>query len=135
MAVTRQNLISKNLHARIRNGKVAFPHAVTCEGKRMIFISGQLAWDGAGNVVGKGDMRAQIRQVCENITEALAVAGATWEDVVKTNTFAVSLDELFKHNEVRQEFFGRGFPTSTTVQVSALAHPDMLIEIEAIAMV
>ena len=127
-SANRQNLVSKKLHTRVHQGKVAFPHAVTVEGKRMIFLSGQLAWDAAGNVVGKGDMRAQIRQVCENLTEALTLAGATWEDVVKTSTFVTDLDALFKNNDVRQEYFGRGWPASTTVQVSRLANPDMMIE-------
>jgi 2-iminobutanoate/2-iminopropanoate deaminase len=131
----RQNLVSDELHSRILNGRSIFPHAVSVEGKKMIFISGQLAWDKAGNAVGKGDMRAQFRKVCENIATALALAGASWEDVVQTNTYVTNMDEFFKCADIRHEFFGPGWPTSTTVEVSRLAHPDMLVEIEAVAVI
>ena len=131
----RQNVVSDKLHSRIRDGKSLFPHAVAVEGKRLICVSGQLAWDKDGNTVGKGDMRAQFRQVCENIKEALAAAGAGLEDIVKTNTYVTNMDEFFKCVDIRHEYFGPGWPTSTTVEVSRLAHPDMLVEIEAVAVV
>jgi enamine deaminase RidA (YjgF/YER057c/UK114 family) len=131
----RQNVVSDKLHSRIRDGRSLFPHAVVVEGKRLICLSGQLAWDKDGNTVGKGDMRAQFRQVCENIKAALAAAGAGLEDIVKTNTYVTNMDEFFKCTDIRHEYFGPGWPTSTTVEVSRLAHPDMLVEIEAIAVV
>jgi enamine deaminase RidA (YjgF/YER057c/UK114 family) len=108
---------------------------VSVEGKRMIFVSGPLAWDKDGNCVGKGDMRAQFRQVCENLAEALASAGASWQDVVQTNTYVTDMDAFFKCVDIRHEYFGPGFPTSTTVEVRRLAHPDMLVEIEVVAVV
>jgi 2-iminobutanoate/2-iminopropanoate deaminase len=77
-------------------------------------------------------MRAQIRQVGENIKAALAAAGATLDDIVKTNTYVTDLAEFFKHVEVRMEYFG-ALPTSTTVEVRKLAHPDLMVEIECIA--
>jgi enamine deaminase RidA (YjgF/YER057c/UK114 family) len=131
----RRNVVSDKLHSRIRDGKSLFPHAVSVEGKRLICVSGQLAWDKDGNTVGTGDMRAQFRQVCENIKAALAAAGAGLEDIVKTNTYVTNMDEFFKCVDIRHEYFGPGWPTSTTVEVSRLAHPDMLVEIEAIAVV
>ena len=131
----RQNVVSDKLHSRIRDGKSLFPHAVAVEGKRLICVSGQLAWDKQGNTVGKGDMRAQFRQVCENIKEALAAAGAGLEDIVKTNTYVTDMDAFFKCADIRQKYFGPGFPTSTTVEVSRLAVPGALIEIEMIAVV
>ena len=67
----RENIVSDDLHSRVMEGKPMFPHAVSVEGKRMICVSGQLAWDKDGNAVGVGDMRAQFRQVGENIKTAL----------------------------------------------------------------
>jgi 2-iminobutanoate/2-iminopropanoate deaminase len=84
--------------------------------------------------VGKGDMRTQIRQTGENIKAALAAAGATLDDIVKTNTYVTDIEEFFKHTDVRREYFG-ALPTSTTVEVRRLAHPDLLVEIEVVAMV
>ncbi len=129
----KQHVVSNRLHSRILNGKSIFPHAVSVEGKRLVFLSGQLAWDKDGNVVGKGDMRAQFRQVCENIGTALAEAGASWEDVVQTNTYVTDMDAFFTCADIRHEYFGPGWPTSTTLEVSRLAHPDMMVEIEAVA--
>src|SRR5206468_4070543 len=87
MAITRKNIQPDALAAPARGGHTLYSHVVTVEGRRMIFVAGQLARDKNGNVVGKGDMRAQIRQVGENIKVALAAAGATLADVVKSNTY------------------------------------------------
>jgi 2-iminobutanoate/2-iminopropanoate deaminase len=86
-------------------------------------------------VVGKGDMRAQLRQVGENVKAALEAAGASLGDLVKTTTFVTDIDEYFKHIDVRMEYFGVALPTSTTVEVRRLAHPDLLVEVEAVAVV
>ncbi len=109
-----------------------YSHVVVVEARKTIFVSGQLARDAAGNVVGKGDMRAQIRQTGENIKAALAAAGATLADIVKTNTYVTNIEEFFKHTDLRMEYFG-GLPTSTTIEVSKLAHPDLMVEIEVVA--
>jgi enamine deaminase RidA (YjgF/YER057c/UK114 family) len=130
----RQNIQPDALAKRVIDGHVLYSHVVVVEGKRMIFIAGQLARDQHGNLVGKGDMRAQLRQVGENIKAALAAAGATLNDVVKTTTYVTDIDEFFKYVEVRMEYFG-ALPTSTTVEVRRLAHPDFLVEVEAIAVV
>lgn len=135
MAAKRDNIVTDKVYARIVDGKAMFPHAVSIEGKRVICLSGQLAWDKDGNTVGKGDMRAQFRQVGENIKAALEAAGAGLEDLVKTNTYVTDMDAFFQCVDIRDAYFGPGFPTSTTVEVSRLAHPDMMIEIEAIAIV
>jgi 2-iminobutanoate/2-iminopropanoate deaminase len=116
------------------DGRVLYSHVVVVEGQRMIFVAGQLARDAHGNVVGKGDMRAQLRQVGENITAALAAAGATLNDIVKTTTYVTDIDEFFRHVDVRMEYFG-ALPTSTTVEVRRLADPDCLVEIEVLAVV
>ena len=132
--MSRQNIQPDALAKRVVDGHVLYSHVVVVEGKRMIFIAGQLARDQHGNLVGKGDMRVQLRQVGENIKAALAAAGATLNDIVKTTTYVTDIDEFFKHVEVRMEYFG-ALPTSTTVEVRRLAHPDFLVEVEAIAVV
>jgi len=135
MAVTRKNIQPEALALPSRSGHTLYSHVVTVEGKRLIFVAGQLARDKNGNVVGKGDMGAQIRQVGENIKAALAAAGATLADIVKTNTYTTDIEELFRHVDVRMQYFGAAMPTSTTVEVRRLAHPDFMIEIEVMAMV
>jgi 2-iminobutanoate/2-iminopropanoate deaminase len=128
----RQNIQPDALAKRVVGGHVLYSHVVVIEARKTIFVSGQLARDAAGNVVGKGDMRAQIRQTGENIKAALAAAGATLADIVKTNTYVTNIEEFFKHTDVRMEYFG-GLPTSTTIEVSKLAHPDLMVEIEVVA--
>jgi enamine deaminase RidA (YjgF/YER057c/UK114 family) len=128
----RQNIQPAALSKRVVQGHVLYSHVVVVEGRRTIFIAGQLARDRDGNVVGKGDMRTQIRQVGENLKAALAAAGATLNDLVKTTTYVTDIDEFFKHVDVRMEYFG-ALPTSTTVEVRRLAHPDFMVEIDAIA--
>jgi 2-iminobutanoate/2-iminopropanoate deaminase len=130
----RQNIQPESLAKRVVGGRVLYSHVVVVEARKTIFVSGQLARDSKGEVVGKGDMRAQIRQTGENIKAALAAAGATLADVVKTNTYVTDIEEFFKHTDVRMEYFG-AMPTSTTLEVRKLAHPDLLVEIEVIAMV
>ena len=130
----RQNIQPDALSKRVVNGHVLYSHVVVAEGKRTIFIAGQLARDRHGNTVGKGDMRAQLRQVGENIKAALEAAGATLDDLVKTTTYVTDIEEYFKHVDVRMEYF-RALPTSTTVEVRRLAHADFLVEVEAIAVV
>jgi enamine deaminase RidA (YjgF/YER057c/UK114 family) len=78
-------------------------------------------------------MGAQIRQVGENLKAALAAAGATLDDLVRTTTYVTDIEEFFRHIEVRHEYLGRALPTSTTVEVRRLAHPDFMVEIEAFA--
>lgn len=116
-------------------GRDVYAHAVASRRPKMIFVAGQLSRDIDGNVVGKGDMRAQMRQVGENIKAALAAAGATMDDIVQTSTFVTDWDKFRECLDVRHEYIGKVLPTSTTVVVSGLAHPDHMIEISAIAMV
>jgi len=130
----RQNIQPESLSKRVVGGHVLYSHVVVVEGRRTIFVAGQLARDRDGNPVGRGDMGAQIRQVGENITAALTAAGATLGDIVKTTTYVTDIEEFFKHVDVRMEYFG-ALPTSTTVEVRRLAHPDLLVEVEVIAVV
>lgn len=80
-------------------------------------------------------MAAQIRQVRENLRIALEAAGLELKDLVKTTTYVTNIDEFFKHPEIRAEIFGQALPTSTTVEVRRLSHPDMMVEVEALAVI
>lgn len=133
MPLNRRNLQPEGLHQRKVDGLVLYSHVVSVEPKRLIFISGQLARGKNGDIVGAGDMRAQLRKVLENLSEALQTAGAGLSDLVRTNTYVTDIDEYFKHVDVRMEFYRHAMPTSTTVEVRRLAQPELMIEIDAIA--
>ncbi|HUC12502.1 MAG TPA: RidA family protein [Stellaceae bacterium] len=136
MAIKREKIQPDGIHVVIRAGQPAYTQVVTISGTgKMIFVAGQLARDAQGNLVGKGDMRAQIQQVGENIRTCLEAAGATLADIVKTNTYVTDYVEFSKHGDMRMRYFGPATPTSTTVEISRLADPDAMIEIEAIAAV
>ena len=123
------------LHKRTVGGHLLYTPVITVKGGTMVFVSGLLARDVDGNVIGKGDMGAQIRQVGENLKLALESAGATLEDLVRTTTYVTDIEEFFRHVEVRQKYLGPALPTSTTIEVRKLAHPDLLVEIEAFAVI
>ena len=111
---------------------------VSVAGGRTVYISGQISANAKGEVVGRGDIKAQTAQVFENLRIALAAAGAGPKDVVKINMFVVNLkaDDLPGVREIRNLFFENlEPPASTLVGVTALAGPDWLLEIEAIAVV
>lgn len=115
-----------------------YTHVVSVAGGRTVYISGQISANAKGEVVGKGDMKAQATQVFENLRIALTAAGASPKDVVKINMFVVDLrnEHLPAIRGVRDAFFANlEPPASTLVGVTALAGPDWLLEIEAIAVV
>lgn len=112
-----------------------YTHVVEVNRGRTIYIAGQVAFDASGSLVGKGDFAAQTRQVMENLKAALAAAGATFDNVVKVNTYVTDMSQLPKLREIRASYFGTNPPASTLVQVVGLALPDLMIEIEAIAVV
>ena len=136
MAIKREKIQPQGMHVVMRAGQPAYTHVVTVSGTgKMIFVAGQLARDAQGVCVGKGDMRAQIQQVGENIKTGLEAAGATLADIVKSNTFVTNYEEYSKHGDMRARYFGPATPTSTTVQITRLADPDAMVEIEAIAVI
>ena len=99
----------------------------------LLFISGQVAFDSAGNLVGENDMKAQVRQVLENLKTALASQRADFSNVVKINIFTTDVEAFLGSAEVRAEYFKGHPPASTLVQIERLARPGLLVEIEAIA--
>jgi enamine deaminase RidA (YjgF/YER057c/UK114 family) len=135
VAISRKQAHPEKLSLRkSKDGRVLYSQIVEVTGSgRMIFVAGQVARDGAGNNVGKGDMRAQIEQVGENIKDALESVGASLDDIVRTTTYVTDIDEYFKHADVRLRYFGNAIPTSTTIEVRRLASPEHLVEIEAFA--
>lgn len=100
-----------------------------------IHVSGQIAIDREGNLVGPGDMRAQTRQVFENLKAILEANGATFADAVKIGTYLTTLDDLAGMREVRSEYLTAEPPASTAVQVVALVVSEALIEIDLVAVV
>jgi enamine deaminase RidA (YjgF/YER057c/UK114 family) len=123
------------LFKRAVGGHTLYSAVVTVKGGTLVFVSGLLARDRAGTIIGKGDMGAQIAQVGENLRLALDSAGARLEDLVRTTTYVTDIEEFFRHVEIRQRYFGPALPTSTTVEVRRLAHPDFLVEVEAFAVI
>jgi len=102
---------------------------------RLILVSGQVAWDANGAVVGRGDIRAQARQAFENLKNIYARAGATLRDIVKLNIYITDLAHREAVREVRTEYLGTHNPPSTTVVVASLVDKNLLIEIDATGMV
>ena len=116
----------------------AYSHVAVASGTRTIYIAGQVAIDEKGAVVGAGDIGAQTEQVMRNLGKCLEAAGASFEHVVKITTYVVNYKPELRAaiGKARSSFFGdRPPPASTLVGVSALAAPEWLIEIEAIAVV
>ena len=112
-----------------------YSHIVSATGGRTIYISGQVAFDAKGQLVGKGDLAAQTRQVFANLDTALKAAGATFNDVVKTNYYMLDASQVQVVREIRSKYFSQDLPASTLVEVRRLADAGFLIEIEVIAVV
>ena len=102
---------------------------------RLVYIAGQLGLEPNGNMAGVGeDFRAQCKQAFENVKAALAATGATFEDVVKINNYLTDIKHLPVFREVRDTYENTKMPpASTTIAISALARPDAMFEVEAIA--
>lgn len=117
---------------------VGYTHAVSVDRGRMVFIAGQVAFDANNQVVGPGNLRAQTEQVLRNLGVALAAAGATFADIVKWTTYVVNFKPSDRAviADVRIRFIGDNPPpTSTLIGVQSLVLPELMIEIEAIAVV
>ncbi len=111
---------------------IGYSHAVAFSG-RVVVVSGQVPLDAQGRLVGQDDPAAQVRQVFENLSAALAAAGATMAQVVKLTVYLTDLSDLAAFRRVRDEFISAPAPASSLVQVSALVHPGFRVEIEALA--
>jgi enamine deaminase RidA (YjgF/YER057c/UK114 family) len=103
------------------------------DGSHWVMVGGQVARDETGNVVGKGDLPAQIEQVGRNVDACLDGGGAAVKDIVFTVSYVTQPVEFDKYANLRERYFGAPSPQSATVQVPLLASPDLLVQVEAIA--
>jgi len=133
MSAVKQALLPKDL----AKPKGVWSTVVTAKPGTMVFISGLVATNAAGAVVGEGDIAAQTRQVCENLRSAVRAAGGELEDIMQVTVFArdVAPGAFQKIHAVRREFFPVDPPASTMVEVSRLVDERYLIEINAIAVI
>ncbi|HLQ53804.1 MAG TPA: RidA family protein [Streptosporangiaceae bacterium] len=118
-------------------GQLAEPishYADAVEAAGFLYISGMLPVDAGGELVGAGDVIAQSEQVLDNVGAVLKATGATFEDVVRVGVYVRDMADRELINTVRRRYFGDARPASTLVEVSALALPDALVEIEAVAL-
>ncbi len=116
--------------------KVAFSNAMAVDlpkAKRMVWVSGQIAFDEKGGLVGKGNIGLQTEQCLKSLQAALQKLGATLADVVQVTVFVKEMAGLKEIHEARLKYFKEPYPTSTLVQVTGFVHPDALIEINAVA--
>jgi 2-iminobutanoate/2-iminopropanoate deaminase len=114
-----------------------YSHMAEVKKGKIVFISGQIARDKKGDLVGKDDFTAQVRQAFENLKSAIESVGGTISDIVKLNYYVVDMSRLQDLRAVRDTFFRdkERMPASTLVGVTRLAFPDLLVEIEAVAVV
>ena len=112
-----------------------YSQGILAEGGKLLFIAGQTASDKEGNVVGKGDIKAQTRQVFQNIKAVLEAAGASLDNLVMTTTYITDRKYREGYNEVRRDMYKKDPPTSTLVIVTGLANEEYMIEIAGIAVV
>ena len=110
-----------------------YSNAVRVEAGPLLFLAGQIAVDAQGNLVGAGDLRAQARQVLENIRTILKTQGADMADVVNVTVYITDMRAFHEIADIRLEYFPSNGPASAIVEVSKLALPELLIEISAVA--
>jgi reactive intermediate/imine deaminase len=111
-----------------------YSQVVEVTGGRTVYISGQVPLDTDNQLVGPGDFSAQVRQVFENVQRALEAVGLGFEHVVKTQFFITDIANLAKVREIRDQYVNTAHPpASTSVEVSALFHPDVMFEMDAVA--
>ena len=118
----------------LNRAPAGYSQVVEVRGGRTLYISGQIALDASGNVVGSGDFTAQAKQVFANLKTRLDEAGASFNDVVKLNFYLTDASSLQIVRDVRDTYVNReNPPASTLVVVKQLVRPDLLVEVDAIA--
>ena len=109
--------------------------ATRMEAGRLVYVSGQVAWDESGAIVGKGDIRAQTKQAFANLRRVLQAAGGDLKDLMKITTYITRIDDFPAMAQARGEVFQGQLPAATLIVVKGLFHPDFLIEVEGVASV
>lgn len=112
-----------------------YSNAVRVAAGDLLYISGQVAWDETGRVVGLGDGPAQARQAFDNMGRVLAAHGASWQDVLKVTVYVTGFGWFDELSALREQLFPEHGPASTIVRVAGLVQPELLIEVEAVAAV
>ncbi len=110
---------------------VGYSHAA--KAGNTLYIAGQVAQDVEGNVVGKGDLEAQVSQVFTNLKNIMEEAGGSLQNIVKMTTFLTHYNDIETYRSVRNQYFSEPFPPNTLLIIESLALPDYMIEVEAIA--
>ena len=110
-----------------------YSQGIVTQGGKLLFIAGQTAADKNGEVVGKGDIEAQAKQVFENIQAVLKEAGGSLDNLAMTTTYIIDIKYREGYNRVRNQYYKGTPPTSTLVVVKGLANPEYLIEIAGVA--
>ena len=103
------------------------------QAQTILFLSGQVAYTSDGSVACRGDFKGQARDAYEAIKALVESQGGTMASIVKVTTYVTDMQYRVDLPPLREEFFGKKGPASTLIEISALAHPDWLIEVEAIA--
>jgi enamine deaminase RidA (YjgF/YER057c/UK114 family) len=120
----------------INRALAGYSHVVEVSGGRTLYISGQLALDKDGNLVGRGDFHAQVKQVFENLKAQLEEGGASFKDVVNLNYYLTDASGVQAVRDIRNNYINtESPPASTLVVVKQLVHEEYLLEVEAIAVV
>lgn len=118
---------------------VGYSHGFEVKGGRLLFLSGQVPFDKQGSIVGRGDIVAQFRQVCENLKTLVEDRGGTLQDIIKLTIFVLNRDEYKARGkaigQVYRDYFGRHYPAMSLVEVKGLYHEGegAMIEIDGIA--
>ncbi|MCR9212329.1 MAG: RidA family protein [Proteobacteria bacterium] len=99
---------------------------------QVVYLKGQVSLDQEGNIVGHADMKTQVHQVLLNIEKLLASMNGKMSDIVSLTQYTTDIRQFMKAGPVRQQFFNEPFPVTTTVEVSSLYDPELLVEITAI---
>ena len=133
----RFNIAPPSLYNRQLRGRYLFTPVVVVSGgdHAHIYVAGKTSIQSDGSIGGVGDLRWQIGLVCQAIRTSVEYVGATLDDVVRTVTYVRDIDAYYAVAEERYRYFNGALPTNTGIAVSRMAHPDMLIEIEAEAIV
>jgi len=112
--------------------KPHYSNSIRTESGPLLFVSGQVALDADGELIGKGDLRAQATQVLENIKAIIQANGGTMTDIAQVTVYVRDIEAFNSISDIRESYFPTDGPASAIVEVSALAWPEFLIEIAAV---
>jgi enamine deaminase RidA (YjgF/YER057c/UK114 family) len=135
--IERFNIAPPNMYNRQLRGQHLFSPVVVVRGSdhAHIYVAGKTSIQVDGAIGGVGDLRGQIAHVCKAVRDSVEYVGASLSDVVRTVTYVLDIEAYYAVADERYKYFTSSLPTNTLLAVSRLAHPDMLIEIEAEAIV